>query len=82
MKYTLNACLFILIAFLVGPQTPSTVFSSTSNSESEIICSNKDIVARSGCCSWHGGVCGCNAGRNRIKCCDGTLSPSCTCSGY
>jgi hypothetical protein len=32
----------------------------------------------SGCCSWHGGVCGCSSGRSR--CCDGTLSPSCTCS--
>jgi len=30
-----------------------------------------------GCCSWHGGVCGCSGGRK--ECCDGTLSPSCTC---
>ncbi len=30
-----------------------------------------------GCCSWHGGVCGCSNGR--AKCCDGTLSPSCGC---
>lgn len=34
-------------------------------------------LARSGCCSWHRGVCGCQAGR--VVCCDGTLSPSCTC---
>lgn len=33
---------------------------------------------RSGCCSWHGGVCGCQNGR--ALCCDGTLSPSCTCA--
>lgn len=32
---------------------------------------------RRGCCSWHGGVCGCSNGR--AKCCDGTLSPSCGC---
>lgn len=32
---------------------------------------------QSGCCSWHNGVCGCSNGRK--KCCDGTLSPSCTC---
>jgi hypothetical protein len=32
---------------------------------------------RSGCCSWHNGVCGC-AG-DRAQCCDGTLSPSCGC---
>jgi hypothetical protein len=30
--------------------------------------------ARSGCCSWHGGVCGC-------RCCDGT-SLSSTCAPY
>jgi hypothetical protein len=30
-----------------------------------------------GCCSWHGGVCGCSGAR--AKCCDGTLSPSCGC---
>lgn len=32
---------------------------------------------RSGCCSWHSGVCGCSGGR--VVCCDGVLSPSCTC---
>lgn len=34
-------------------------------------------IARSGCCSWHGGVCGCIGGR--VVCCDGTFSPTCTC---
>ena len=33
--------------------------------------------AKSGCCSWHGGQCGCDG--NRVVCCDGTLSPTCTC---
>jgi hypothetical protein len=32
---------------------------------------------QSGCCSWHGGVCGCSNGRK--VCCDGELSPSCKC---
>ncbi|PAF41378.1 hypothetical protein [Helicobacter sp. 11S02596-1] len=32
---------------------------------------------RRGCCSWHGGVCGCSNGR--AVCCDGTASPSCGC---
>jgi hypothetical protein len=40
------------------------------------------LLARRGCCSWHGGVCGCDSNSNRIVCCDGTVSPSCTCSGY
>jgi len=35
-------------------------------------------IARSGCCSWHGGVCDCILGR--VVCCDGTLSPSCLCN--
>lgn len=30
-----------------------------------------------GCCSHHKGVCGCEKGR--VKCCDGTMSPSCRC---
>lgn len=34
---------------------------------------------RQGCCSWHGGVCGCSGGR--AQCCDGSLSPSCGCHG-
>ena len=37
-----------------------------------------DLFSRRGCCSWHEGVCGCSGGR--ITCCDGTLSPSCTCN--
>jgi len=30
-----------------------------------------------GCCSHHGGVCGCSG--DRAKCCDGNLSPTCGC---
>lgn len=37
-----------------------------------------DQPERSGCCSWHGGVCGCDS-FGRVVCCDGTTSPSCTC---
>ena len=36
-----------------------------------------EIIARRGCCSHHGGVCGCSG--DRQKCCDGSLSPSCMC---
>lgn len=38
---------------------------------------DKAEVGQRGCCSWHGGACGCENGR--VKCCDGTLSPSCGC---
>ena len=39
--------------------------------------SDNMILAGRGCCSRHGGVCGCWGGR--AKCCDGTLSPTCQC---
>lgn len=32
---------------------------------------------RRGCCSHHGGVCGCEKGRT--VCCDGNFSPTCGC---
>lgn len=43
-----------------------------------VFLSLKPIYAKSGCCSWHKGVCGCSDGRQ--VCCDGTYSPSCTCA--
>ena len=36
------------------------------------------LLAQSGCCSHHSGVCGCSGGRT--TCCDGSLSPSCGCN--
>ena len=45
-------------------------------------CCDGMLIARRGCCSHHGGVCGCDKSSDRIVCCDGSLSPSCTCSGY
>ena len=44
---------------------------------SHIYNNNNVMFAGRGCCSSHGGVCGCAKGRS--KCCDGTLSPSCHC---
>src|SRR4051812_40071849 len=35
--------------------------------------------ARRGCCSWHGGVAGCDQSARRLVCRDGTYSPSCGC---
>ncbi len=42
-----------------------------------------DVVARSGCCAWHGGVCSyqCWHGGIGYKCCDGTFLSS-TCDPY
>jgi hypothetical protein len=36
-----------------------------------------DAPEQRGCCSHHGGVCGCSAGHT--TCCDGSTSPSCQC---
>ena len=38
---------------------------------------SSEEIARRGCCSHHGGVCGCEGGRT--VCCDGVFSPSCEC---
>ena len=37
------------------------------------------LYAQRGCCSWHGGVAGCDPSSGRQICRDGSLSPSCTC---
>lgn len=41
------------------------------------LCLASGNPARRGCCSHHKGVCGCKDGRD--VCCDGELSPTCTC---
>jgi len=38
------------------------------------------LNARSGCCSWHGGVSYCDTSVGRYVCNDGTYSPSCGCA--
>jgi hypothetical protein len=60
-----------------GVQLVKSIMESVSSKKS-LSCSKPDeIVERRGCCSWHGGVCGCSMGS--AQCCDGTLSPSCGC---
>lgn len=41
--------------------------------------SNTANAERRGCCSHHGGVCGCDGATGMQLCCDGTDSPSCEC---
>lgn len=38
-----------------------------------------NVTAKSGCCSWHGGVAGCSSNGRQV-CGDGTLSKTCTCT--
>lgn len=44
-------------------------------------CTSAPIVkeSKSGCCSHHGGVCGCDSNTGHQLCCDGADSPSCGC---
>src|SRR4051812_37854642 len=44
-------------------------------------CTSASVVqeAKSGCCSHHGGVCGCDSNTGHQLCCDGADSPSCGC---
>lgn len=37
----------------------------------------REFLSGQGCCSWHGGECGCQGGR--VVYCDGSYSPTCTC---
>lgn len=39
----------------------------------------KSVNAQPGCCSWHGGVSGCDTDVGRKVCRDGTYSPTCIC---
>jgi hypothetical protein len=59
-------CLGLFLALVIAGLTSYVLASPDCN-----------IFNRAGCCSHHGGVCGCMG--NRAKCCDGTLSPSCGC---
>lgn len=77
MRRTLLVISFLLFAW--SPVHSDAAKFTTDKCEAG---SQSGPIARRGCCSWHGGVCGCDEYRDRIICCDGTLSPSCTCSGY
>lgn len=84
MKYLLK-CLLVLSFLVMAPclataqETQSPV---TLDACGQIAGLSPDVMnlieQRRGCCSWHGGVCGCSSG-GRVECCDGTLSPSCRC---
>lgn len=46
-----------------------------------VLLSSTSVYAKTGCCSKHGGVAGCDKTTGYQLCKDGTNSPSCTCSG-
>ena len=55
-----------------------TVSEKKAECEAILKTGDKELIAQRGCCSHHHGVCGCSNGRD--QCCDGVLSPSCTCN--
>jgi hypothetical protein len=66
MKSLVSAAAALLLAMTLtaaGPLCPAT----------------SHPMGKSGCCSHHGGVCGCNKGNGMQQCCDGATSPSCRC---
>jgi len=76
VKKVLVVVLLSVFGFAGEPRSPEKIV------DCEKILQNGTIeeIQRSGCCSWHQGVCDCSAG-GRVVCCDGTFSPSCTCRG-
>lgn len=67
-----------LLLSLNGVAAEITVSDKKIDCEAIMKTGDKELIAQRGCCSHHQGVCGCSNGRD--KCCDGTLSPSCTCN--
>ncbi len=77
-------CLVVVLLLFAAPlsyaDTPVSKYSVTGSADQNELCSDvlsTDELAKRGCCSWHGGVCGCKGGR--AVCCDGSYSPSCGC---
>lgn len=80
VKLLLVASLVVLApSFAAAEETPSAVMLDACGQLAGLSPDVMDLIEqRRGCCSWHGGVCGCSSG-GRVECCDGTLSPSCKC---
>ena len=68
--------IFFLALLFTGCTTTAELPLGTCTPKQQVAKAAQD-TEKSGCCSWHDGVCGCYFGR--AKCCDGTLSPTCGC---
>lgn len=73
--------LLLVVSFLFSCVTMADQNQPISNEACQQVQSStglsNDQVAQQGCCSHHGGVCGCSGGQD--VCCDGAYSPSCGC---
>jgi hypothetical protein len=70
-------CLFATFVAAVALAWPAPPQRDARSNAPDAILLVADFPQGQGCCSWHGGECGCSNGRD--VCCDGSLSPSCTC---
>jgi len=77
MKYLIVPVGVLLFSCNAIAETPVEISRQAICGQFEISGLNNDQLAQRGCCSHHGGVCGC-AGLN-LRCCDGVTSPSCGC---
>lgn len=80
-------CLFLAPGVAFGSpqqsdnQQPAKQVQQTTAADENSIAGSTDpdlTPVQRGCCSWHGGVAGCDA-RGRVTCNDGTTSPTCRC---
>ena len=68
--------LTMLLAFFSS--TPRALAHVCETTSAQVVISAANATPQGqGCCSWHGGECGCSNGRD--VCCDGSYSPTCTC---
>lgn len=82
LKFVLGIALLFSTVFATEVERITSKYVSdakTINCETILKTNDKELIAKSGCCSHHGGVCGCNSGR--VVCCDNTYSPTCICKG-
>jgi hypothetical protein len=63
MKNIIAVVMFVIIC----------IFLFENNSQAKTV----NVLEQQGCCSSHGGVCGCFGGH--LQCCDGSTSRSCGC---
>ena len=78
----LKIAAMIFFASTTTTPGPQPVSKQTQKIEPPSKCEGRTFASaeeamQSGCCSHHGGVCGCQG--DRKVCCDGKLSPSCKC---
>lgn len=78
LALVVTACVFQdninLITYILGRDN---AYSASDRVMCELNSAQQEGVERRGCCSGHGGVCGCSG--YRALCCDGAVSPSCGC---